>query len=496
MSITAYGAGARAAARSDESFRSLKSELGALQGRLTTGLTSQDYAGLGAGVVPTLSARSALSAVAGYTANVADAQFRVKLASQGVAQIATLADSLTTSLPGTYRQTPIGQTSAETSAADGFKQVLDILNTDVNGRYLFSGRAADTAPVLSYDVIMNGEGGRAGLKQVVAERKEADAGPDGMGRLVLGGSGTGVTLSEAAAGLPFGMKILSAAATGSGVTGATGAGPPASATLSVAAQPAAGDTVTVRLGLPDGSETALTLTASASAGATGSFAIGATASDTAANLKAALGTAVATAAATTLASASALKAATDFFAGSPSSPPARVAGPPFATATATTSGTEADTVIWYRGDDAAGSARETAPVRTGDGTAVAIGLRANEPGFQAVLASLGALAADTFTTSDATSQARYAATAERIGTVLGRGDVRSINVDLSVANAALGQASDRLALARTQYEDTVASVENADPTKVATELLATQTRLQASYQATAAIAKLTLVNYL
>ena len=32
---------------------------------------------------------------------------------------------------------------------------------------------------------MNGDGARAGLKQIIAERKQADLGADGLGRLVI-----------------------------------------------------------------------------------------------------------------------------------------------------------------------------------------------------------------------------------------------------------------------------------------------------------------------
>jgi flagellar hook-associated protein 3 FlgL len=45
-------------------------------------------------------------------------------------------------------------------------------------------------------------------------------------------------------------------------------------------------------------------------------------------------------------------------------------------------------------------------------------------------------------------------------------------------------------------QNSIDSVENADPTTIAANLLAVQTRLQASYQTTAAIAKLSLTDYL
>lgn len=494
--ISSWGTGALAAQRADSTFKSLKSSMGDAQLALTTGKTAATYAGIGAATKASLSARTTLANLASYGSNVADGLLRVKLASTGVQQIQKLGTSLTNLLPSSYSSTSIGQTTAMVSAEDGLKQIIETLNTDVNGRYLYSGRTPDVKPVASYDLILNGDATRAGLTQLVGERKAADLGTAGLGRLGIATSTTDVTLSEEAAGLPFGMKILSATATGAGVTAATSAGPPSSATLSVAAQPEAGDTVAIKLGLPDGTSTTLTLTASATAGAAGTFAIGATPDDTAANLAGALQASLATTATTTLASASTTKASADFFAGSASNPPVRVAGPPYASATATVAGTSADTVIWYGGDDGGGSPRETSPVRTGDASSVAIGLRANEQPFRTIVAALGSLVAESFPTTDPTSQARYAALATRVSTAGGNSGVATISADLANANAALGASSDRIKLAKSHAEDIVSGIEDADPNQVATELLETQTRLQASYQTTATIAKMSLTNYL
>ncbi len=496
MTIGAYGTSAIAANRSDATFRTLKSELTSLQGSLTTGRVSETYAGLGTGAAKSLSGRSVLATLESYSANVSDAGLRTKLLSVGVTQIGKLGAALATSLPGTYNQSPIGQTKVATSAEDALRQSLSLLNQDLDGRYLFSGRASDTEPVVSYELLMDGDAGRAGLKQLVAERKQADAGPDGLGRLALGGSGTAATVTEEAAGLPFGIKLASASATGTGLTASLAAGAPASASIAVAAQPNDGDAISIGLTLPDGSVQTLTLTATASTPGQNGFAIGATAADTATNLRAALDGAVRSTAATTLASASTVAASTAFFAGSSSNPPVRVAGPSYATATATVPGTAANTVVWYLGDDGAGSPRETAPVRIGDNATVSIGARANEAPFRSILSAFGALAADSFATTDPTSQARYSALADRVASQGGAELTKPIQVDLSVATATLGATGSRLSTAKAQLEDTIGAVEIADPNEVAAKLLATQTRLQASYQATATIARMSLVDYL
>ena len=73
------------------------------------------------------------------------------------------------------------------------------------------------------------------------------------------------------------------------------------------------------------------------------------------------------------------------------SPPMRVTGPNFATATTLTAGTPANTVIWYQGDSTT-NPRATAPVRADEGTPVGIGAQANEQPFAETMAAFAALA--------------------------------------------------------------------------------------------------------
>ena len=501
MTITPYGIGAQTAQRSTELFGSIKGTLGTLQTQLSTGEVAPTYGGYRQGAASALYLNQRLSMLGSYSDAIGAAQTRVKLAGAGLQQLSKLAATLGTTLTATPSTLATQQASMLT-ARGNLAEAIDGLNTDVNGAYLFSGRAADTKPVEPLGLILDGDATHAGLKQLVAERKAADLGSAGQGRLTIASSGTTTTLSEEAAGLPFGFKIAGATATGTGLTAATAAGPPKSAAVTVASQPGAGDSVSFALTLPDGTSTTLTLTARASStpATSGSFAIGATAADTAANLQAALTGAVQTSATTALASASTFRTSTDFFASSVSSPPARVDGPPFDTATALTAGTAADTVIWYQGDDAAGSARETAPVRVGDSQVVAIGLRANEPALQAVLASYGAIAADSFAQADPTANARFDALATKLSAVLqapsGVPAVNTVATDLSNALVALNNASDRIKATTNQVYAALDPIENVSTLDVTQSLVETQTRLQASYQVTSAIAKLSLNDYL
>jgi flagellin-like hook-associated protein FlgL len=320
-------------------------------------------------------------------------------------------------------------------------------------------------------------------------------------------AGSTVSISEEAAGLPFGFAITGASATGAGLAASGPTGSPATASVTVnAPQPKAGDTVSFDLKLnADGSTQTVTLTANANgSGGAGTFAIGATPAATADNIRAALQNAVSVAASTTLTAASALTASNDFFAGSISSPPMRVVPPPppatLETATSYASGTSADTVIWYRGDDSPDSPRATAPVQVGDNQSVAIGLRANEPGLRALLAGFGALAGSSFPETDPNVGKHYDALSGRLASVLlgpgGAPLVDAMNVDLGIASATLSMASERVTATKAQVQTLADAVDTVSPEKVAAELIATQTQLQASYQTTSTIAKMSLVNYL
>ena len=497
MTIGPYGASAFSAQRSTDLFRSIKGDLSATQAQLSTGRAATTYSGLGAGGAGTsLALRSRLSTLDTYGANIQDGTLRLGLMSAGLDQMGKLADTLREGLGATTGGITAGVTNTGDIARAGFSAMVDILNTDLNGRYLFSGRAADTRPVAAADLMLAGDATHAGLSTLITQRKAADAGPDGMGRLMLTASGTAVSLAEEAAGLPFGMKLVSSTSSGAGVT-ATLAGTPPAADLSVGAQPSAGDTIEITLQLPDGTQEAVRLVAGAasSSGSDTGYALGATEADTATNIAAALAQAVKSVAATALPSASAMQTATDFFAADGANPPARVAGPPYDTATATTPGTAGNTVIWYAGDTS-GAPRDTAPLRIGDNRTIGLGAEANEPVFRQALAAFAALAGDSFSASDPNATARYAALTSRAATGIAPGSLSGITKDLSIATAALKTASSNLAVTKNQTQDTLGHIENADPNEAAVRLMATQTRLQASYQVTATLQKLSLVNYL
>ncbi|WP_066472264.1 hypothetical protein [Bosea sp. WAO] len=505
MTITATGTGAYRSAKPNQ-FVSSRAQFDDLQRQLATKKKSDTFAGLGMDRSRSLDLNNKLSTLEGYLTGIQRSEVNLKLASTAVENFAKMTrETVSDTRAGSYLPSSTGRSAPQVLAEEKFKQTLDLLNTNVNGRYLFSGRTADTAPVVDYSLIMNGDGAnKAGLKQLISERRQADLGANGLGRLTTGGAGTTATITKEAGDPPYGFDLTGASTNSAALTVGYTAGPPADISVNVVGTPLPGETLTIKLELPDGTKEEITLTARAEGTdgtAYGSFVIGADNNATATNLRATIAEAVKREANTTLSAASAQVTANDFFNASLSNPPLRVPGPPFdAASTAPAPGTDANTVIWYRGDDAAGSARATSSVQADQSQLVATGARANEEAFRTGLAQFAVLAAETFPASDPNSEARYEAMTERardaLGFPPGVQNPSEIIVEFGTAQTALAQAKERHTATKNYLTTTLDGIENVTTEEVAVQILALQNQLQASYQTTSILSKLSLTNYL
>ena len=365
-----------------QSAMDMRTQLDTLQQQLGTGMKSDTYSGLGLSRGLTVGLRSQLSANSGFQDTITNVNVRLQLAQTALGQISSIGQTA----QSTIMQSPFAvdggnQTTDQKTAMSQLDEVLGLLNTQAGGRYLFSGTAVDQPSVATADQIVNGGGGKAGLTQVISERKQADLGANGLGRLVIGSpSTTAVSVAEDAAGSPFGLKLaaVNSTLTGATVTGPTGS--PAGVSVDLGAGGVqAGDTLKLSFTLPDGSSQDLTLTATnASPPGTNQFTIDPSATVTASNLKAAITTGVSTLAGTALTAASAVAAGNNFFNTDATHPPQRVNGPPFNTATSLVDGTPSNTVTWYTGEAGSAPARSTATARIDQSITVNYGMRANE----------------------------------------------------------------------------------------------------------------------
>ena len=300
-----------------QSVLNLNNQLTVLQSQLTTGKKSTNYAGMGVNEGFAVAARAQLANISAFSDTMSNINTNINVANtvlQSMVDIGTTVQSGANSTLQTLNSA--GKTAAQQTASAQLASMLGILNTQSGDRYLFSGNAINTPAVASMDDILEGTTTRAGLKTVIAERQQADLGTGGLGRLVISSpTATSVKLAEDVAGSPFGLKLsaISSSLTGATITGPGGS--PAAVSVDLGAtNPGNGDKVSFEFKLPDGTTELIELTASsATPPPSGSFAIGANSTFTAANLNAALNSAVAALANTSLVAASAIEAGNDFF---------------------------------------------------------------------------------------------------------------------------------------------------------------------------------------
>jgi len=471
--------------------------------QLATGKKADTYAGIGPSRGLTVSMRNQLSGIAGFTNTIDLVKLRVNVASTALTEIDNLARTAKQSvMQSQFELSGGGQVMDQTLARSMLDQMLGILNTPAGDRYVFSGKATDQPPVAKTDAIMDGDGARAGLRQVIDERRQADVGADGLGRLVLDAPAPDtVSLAEDAAGSPFGFKLESVQSSLSGATVSGPTGAPAQIELAFASNPQPGESFGVTFTLPDGSRETVTMTATASdTPGPGEFRIGATPDETAANVRAGLADSVEGLASTALTAASAVAAGDDFFNIDDANPPRRVDGPPFDTATALRDGTPADTVTWYTGEGGSDPARQTATGRVDQSMVVSYGTRANEEGIRLAIQNVAVYAAVTFSEGDPNAKASYEALSSRIGEGLGgkpgQQKMSDIQAEIAGAQKTADSAKTRHLHGTAMLENFLYEIEGVTPEEVAAKFLTLQTALQASLQTTSMMLQTNLLNYL
>lgn len=180
-------------------------------------------------------------------------------------------------------------------------------------------------------------------------------------------------------------------------------------------------------------------------------------------------------------------------------PPLRVGSSPASSATTLVNGS-ATTVKWYLGNDGPGSARSTAMARVDDSVTVQYGAQANEDAIRRQLQATAVFG--TFSTSPTGqySGGQVAALSLRVTQALtqqpGQQRIEDIQTDIAMAQNTMKDASTRQTQAKAQLQTIIDQAESASPDQVASEILALQNALQASYQVTSNLAQLSLVKFL
>lgn len=509
-----------------QSITNMHDKLENLQLQLATGNRYNTLAEMGRDRVHHLNLEARLDRISGYQASITTVENRLSFYTNSLERLDEIeASARDLAIPGAYGTDGINLANVKNQATNLLKEVVDVLNTDITGQYIFGGNASDTKPVTAYDEIMNGADGKAGFIQVRNERVGADT--TNNGRLNLANTTDTVTLTEDGDHV-FGFKI-------SKIAGGTSAGGANYATVTDIAAPfdpnnpvanavsvqftdvsalQPGDEITVGLTYPNDRGRTETITLKATdqdPPPAGSYLISTNPdpalanAETAANFMAALDSQITGLVDTKMVSASTYTAADNFFNGSGEPVMRYSAGPP--------EGLVADsnndnTVRWYNGQDSA-NPRQTVGANVDENTKVRYGVQANETGFTELVKGLAVFATSDFLPLfDANGDrieanaARYDATVDIARSRLSEnnnaqpGSIEGITMDLGLAANTVNTVKERHTQYNAQLETMLADISVAPREEVAMMLLTLQTQLQASYQATAMASQLTLVNYL
>jgi flagellar hook-associated protein 3 FlgL len=180
-------------------------------------------------------------------------------------------------------------------------------------------------------------------------------------------------------------------------------------------------------------------------------------------------------------------------------PPLRVNGPPFGSATSLVDGT-ANTVAWYTGGTTSGSARASLNARIDPSITVQYGLQADEPAIRSQIQALAVFSAVTTSPTSPNGAAQVAALSQRVAQNLspqpGQQTIEDIQSDFATVQSTISDATARQTQSQSQLQNVIDQTENASPDQVISQILALQTDLQASFQTTSILSQLSLTKFL
>jgi hypothetical protein len=131
---------------------------------------------------------------------------------------------------------------------------------------------------------------------------------------------------------------------------------------------------------------------------------------------------------------------------------------------------------------------------------VQYGARANETAIRSQLQTLAVFAAVTTSATNPNAALQVTALSQRVAQNLarqpGQQTIEDIQSDFATAQLTMKDATARQTQAQGMLQGIVDQAENVSPDQVASQILALQTALQASYQTTAMLAQLSLTKYL
>ncbi|KZL05741.1 flagellar hook-associated protein FlgL [Pseudovibrio sp. Ad26] len=489
--------------------------------QLTSGLKSQTYGGISSDSRMALELRREISNIEVYEDSNAIASIQLDLMGKSLEHMEKMrSESVSAIDENNYTLTTDGQTTSQQATEIMLHETISQLNSEVNGYYLFGGKDATEPPVASLDAIMDGQGGKLGLKELMKRYENAHVGASENGRIessVTSPLGVPTLTLQQDNVEGFGFEITSVSASSADVAATV---TPEDLTDPFNPQgkkgafafndtPVVGDTIEVELELPDGTKSVVKLTATDDPDAgNGTFLIGTGANPTlesAQNAQAAFDEAISDIAKTELRAVADVQAGEEFFGNHGRTDPA----PKVPKADGSGYETAPDLLVdWYTGTENSDDPRSDKVVQIDDNVRVEYGARANESAFSEQLQNLAVFVAADFTAetpddagSEAVAKSYYASLAQKSDDALSfAGDrnsgIQSVASEMSVVNTTVKRTAERQKQASLTYHNTLTSLENVDKTEVGTEIAVLKTDLDASFQATSILLNLTITDFL
>ena len=161
----------------------MRTQLDDLQRQLATGKRPTSYAGLGLDRGLTIGLRSQLSAISGYQQSITQVGVRLELMQNELTQfdkVTRAASPRSCCRSSRWRAARRGTRNRRSSARPAGRHAQHRRRRPLP---VFRAQRRPAA-VDTTDHILNGDGLKAGLRQLINERRQADLGASGLGRLV------------------------------------------------------------------------------------------------------------------------------------------------------------------------------------------------------------------------------------------------------------------------------------------------------------------------
>ena len=140
----------------------MKAVFDKLQLQLATGEKASNLAEMGSDRFFDLGLRQRVARIEAYESNITTVGIRLSTLDTTLSRIDEIeSDARAAAVSGIGGSEKVNLATFPTLAASRLDEVLSLLNTDVNGRYLFGGSTTETPPVASADAVLNGANGKA-----------------------------------------------------------------------------------------------------------------------------------------------------------------------------------------------------------------------------------------------------------------------------------------------------------------------------------------------